>query len=123
MAVAIHYLAVTFLLPAAVYPGGRDFGGVVLYAVILLIEEGALGWLALTVSNLFEMAAERSAEVEAASAAEARANTDRSEAERKAKQDRDAARRELAAGFERKVGTIVEAGAAGTGEKQGPAAS
>src|SRR5260221_3916210 len=123
IAVAFHHLALNFLLPAAVYPGGSDFGCVVLHAVILLIEAGALGWLALTVSNLFEMAAERSVEVEAASAAEARANTDRSEAERKAKQDRDAARRELAAGFERKVGTIVEAVAVAAGEMQGLSSS
>ena len=38
-----------------------------------------------------------------------RTNTERAEAERQAKQERDAARRELAAGFERKIGRIVEA--------------
>src|SRR5260221_3603749 len=71
IAVALHHLALNFLLPAAVYPGGSDFGRVVLHAVILLIEAGALGWLAPTGSNLFEMAAQGSAEVETASAAEA----------------------------------------------------
>jgi methyl-accepting chemotaxis protein len=123
MAVALHHLALNFLLPAAVYPGGSDLGRVVLHAVILLIEAGALGWLALTVSNLFEMAAEKTAEAEAASAAEARANAERSEAEHKAKQDRDAARRELAIGFERKVGSIVEAVAVAAGEMQGLSSS
>ena len=123
VAVALHHLVLNFLLPAAIYPGGTDLGRVVLHAVILLIEAGVLGWLALTLSHLFEMAAEKTAEAEAASAAEARANADRSEAERKAKQERDAARRELAAGFERKIGSIVEAVAVAAGEMQGLSSS
>src|SRR5216684_4735131 len=58
VAVALHHLALNFLLPAAIYPGGGDFGRVVLHATILLIEAGVLGWLALKLSHLFEMAAE-----------------------------------------------------------------
>ena len=38
VAVALHHLVLNFLPPAAVYPGGADFGRVVLHAVILLIE-------------------------------------------------------------------------------------
>src|SRR3954471_1779807 len=34
-AVALHHLVLNFVLPAAVYPGGSDFGRVVLHAVIL----------------------------------------------------------------------------------------
>ncbi len=45
VAVALHHLTLNFLLPAAVYPGGADFGRVVLHAVILLIEAGVLIWL------------------------------------------------------------------------------
>ena len=109
VAVALHHLVLNFVFPAAVYPGGSDFGRVVLHAVILLIEAGVLIWLALTLSQLFETAAEKTAEAQNASAAEARANADRLDAERHAKQQGDAARRELAAGFERKIGGIVEA--------------
>jgi methyl-accepting chemotaxis protein len=108
VAVALHHLTLNFVLPAAIYPGGADFGRVVLHAVILLIEAGILIWLAHTLSQLFETAASKSAEAEAAGAAEARANADRLKAEQ-AKQNRDAARRELAAGFERKIGDIVDA--------------
>src|SRR5436305_3793329 len=108
VAVAMHHLVLNFVLPAAVYPGGSDLGRVVLHAVILLIEAGVLSWLALTLSQLFETAAEKTAEAQNAGVAEARANTDRLEAERRAKQQADAARRELAAGFERKIGSIVE---------------
>ena len=70
-------------------------------------------------SHLFEATAEKTAEAEAANAAEARANRERLEADGKAKQDRDAARRELAAGFERKIGTIVQAVAVAATEDAG----
>jgi methyl-accepting chemotaxis protein len=118
VAVALHHLVLNFVLPAAVYPGGADFGRVVLHAVILLIEAGVLGWLALTLSHLFETTAQKTVEAETASAAEARANAERNEAERNAKRDRDAARGDLAAGFERKIGSIVEAVAVAAGQMQ-----
>jgi len=123
VAVALHHLALNFLLPAAIYPGGADLGRVVLHAVILLIEAGVLIQLALTLSHLFETTAQKSAEADAANAAEARANIDRMAADRQAKQERDAARRELAAGFERKIGSIVEAVAVAAGEMQGLSSS
>ena len=118
VAVALHHLVLNFMLPAAVYPGGADLGRVVLHAVILLIEAGVLSWLAVKLSGLFETTAQKTAEAEAANAAEAQANIDRMTAERQAKQDSDAARRELAAGFERKIGSIVEAVAVATNEVQ-----
>ena len=109
VAVALHHLVLNFILPAAIYPGGTDLGRVVLHAVILVIEAAVLVWLAHKLSHLFETTAQKTAEAEAAHAAEARANTERAESERQAKRERDAAMRELAAGFERKIGHIVEA--------------
>jgi methyl-accepting chemotaxis protein len=122
-AVALHHLVLNFILPAAIYPGGADFGRVVLHAVILFVEAGVLIWLAHKLSHLFEATAQKTAEAEAAHAAEARANVERSDAERQAKQGRDAAMRELAAGFERKIGHIVEAVAVAAGEMQGMSSS
>ena len=119
IAVALHHLVLNFVLPAAVYPGGGDLGRVALHAVILGIEAGVLIWLAHQLSLLFETAAQKTAEAEAASAAEARAFAGRTEAEHLAKQERDAARRELAVGFERKVGHIVEAVAVAASAIQG----
>ncbi|KWV47826.1 chemotaxis protein [Bradyrhizobium macuxiense] len=122
VAVALHHLALNFMLPAAIYPGGADLGRVILHAVILLIEAGVLIWLAHTLARLFETAAEKAAQAQAASAAEARANADRLEAEQ-AKRDRDAARRDLAAGFERKIADVVEAVAAAASAMQALSAS
>ena len=119
VAVALHHLVLNFLLPAAIYPGGADLGRVVLHAVILLIEAAVLIALAHKLSQLFETTALKTEEAKAASAAEARANAERSEAERRAKADHDAARRELAVGFERKIGGFVEAVAVAASEMQG----
>jgi len=121
-AVALHHLTLNFILPAAVYPGGADFGRVILHAVILLIEAGVLIWLAQTLSSLFATAAEKTAEAKAATAAEARANSDRIRNEQ-AKRDRDAATHQLSVGFERKISEVVAAVAVAAGEMQDLAAS
>jgi methyl-accepting chemotaxis protein len=118
IAVALHHLALNFILPAAVYPGGGDLGRVVLHAVILGIEAGVLIWLAHQLSHLFVTTAQKTAEAEAAGAAEARTIMEHAEAEARTKQERDAAMRELAAGFERKIGHIVKAVAVAASEMQ-----
>src|ERR1700742_2130552 len=61
IAVALHHLALNFLLPAAIYPGGADFGRVVFHAVILIIEAGVLVGLAHKLANLFGTAAQKTA--------------------------------------------------------------
>jgi methyl-accepting chemotaxis protein len=119
IAVALHHLVLNFLLPAAVYPGGADLGRVVLHAVILSIEAAVLAWLAHTLSALFDTTARKTAEAQAADAAQAQTNAERLETERRNKLQQDAARRELAAGFEQKIGGIVEAVAEAAGEMQG----
>jgi hypothetical protein len=68
VAVALHHLILNFLLPAAVFPGGTDLGRVVLHAVILVMEATVLVWLAHKLAQLFETAALKTAEVEAAHA-------------------------------------------------------
>src|SRR5579883_3388484 len=108
VAVAVHHLMLNFLLPAAVYPGGADFGRVVLHAVILLIEAGVLMWLAHTLVQLFDTTAQKTVEVEAASAAKAQADAERAAVEQRSRQERERAMHELASEFERKIGHIVE---------------
>jgi methyl-accepting chemotaxis protein len=118
VAVALHHLVLNFLLPAAIYPGGSDFGRVVMHAVILLIEAGVLVVLALKLQELFETTALKTAQVQAAMAAEARANAERNDAERRAKDEREAAKQLLASNFERSIGSIVEAVAIAAGDMQ-----
>jgi methyl-accepting chemotaxis protein len=123
VAVALHHLILNFILPAAIFPGGADFGRVVLHACILLFEAGVLIWVAHELANLFATTAQKTAEAEAATAAEARAHAERSESERRAKQERDAARRRLAAEFESKIGSIVEAVARAANQMQSMSSS
>ena len=42
---AVHHLLLNFLFPLAVFPAGADLGRVVLHAVVVIIETGALFWL------------------------------------------------------------------------------
>ncbi|WP_420478032.1 methyl-accepting chemotaxis protein [Brevundimonas sp. FT23028] len=53
-AVALHHLALNFILPAVVFPGGGDFGRVVLHAVILIVETLVLVAVTNSVSTMFE---------------------------------------------------------------------
>ncbi|QDM29079.1 chemotaxis protein [Tardiphaga sp. vice304] len=122
VAVALHHLALNFLVPAAIFPGGSDLGRVVLHAVVLVMEAGVLVWLAHQLERLFATTAAKTAEADMANAAEARANAERGEAERRAKLESDAALRGLADAFERKIGHIVEAVAVAAVEMQGMSA-
>lgn len=122
VAVALHHLALNFLVPAAIFPGGSDLGRVVLHAVVLVMEAGVLVWLAHQLEKLFATTAAKTAEAELANAAEARANAERGESERRAKLESDAALRGLADAFERKIGHIVEAVAVAAVEMQGMSA-
>ncbi|MBR1222365.1 chemotaxis protein [Bradyrhizobium sp. U87765 SZCCT0131] len=123
IAVALHHLLLNFLLPAAIYPGGSDFGRVVLHAVVLLMEAGVLTWLATTLAQLFRTAARRADEARAAQTAEAHARTERADAEQRATHARETSRQALAAEFERKVGGIVAAVAAAASQMQAMSAA
>ncbi len=50
--VAVHHLGLNFVYATALYPGGADFGRVVLHAVILVIEAVALGGIGLMICKL-----------------------------------------------------------------------
>jgi methyl-accepting chemotaxis protein len=119
VAVALHHLLLNFIVPAAIFPGGADLGRVVLHAVILIMEAAILIWLAFQLQQLFATTAQKTAEAEAAIAAEARTNAERGEAERRVKLEADAAMRSLADDFERKIGRIVEAVTIAANEMQG----
>ena len=123
VAVALHHLALNFIIPAAIFPGGADFGRVVLHAGILILEAGVLVLVAYQLERLFMTTAQKTAEAEAATAAEARATAERGQAEQQSRLERDAAMRRLASEFESKVGHIVEAVAVAAREMQGMSSS
>lgn len=67
--VALHHLALNFLAPALVFPGGGNFARVILHAVILVLEASALTWMASRLAALFASSAESLSEAVAATAA------------------------------------------------------
>ena len=52
-AVAVHHIALNFLLPSLIYPGGSNLFRLAIHAIILVLEAGVLVWLAATVEKMF----------------------------------------------------------------------
>jgi methyl-accepting chemotaxis protein len=75
---ALHHLVLNFVAPALVFPDGSDLRRVVLHAVIVIFEAGALMWMTHRVAALFTASALHLAQLHAASqtAASARADVD-----------------------------------------------
>ena len=78
VATAVHHLVLNFAAPALVFPEGGDLRRVVLHAVVVILEAGALMWMTHRVASLFATSARLLAEAQAASqsAAAARAEID-----------------------------------------------
>ncbi|MDR3506476.1 MAG: methyl-accepting chemotaxis protein, partial [Caulobacteraceae bacterium] len=51
--VAVHHLSLNFLLPQMIYPGGANFGRVLLHAVILIVEAATLVWVTQNLNAMF----------------------------------------------------------------------
>ena len=64
---ALDHLTLNFLAPALVFPEGANFSRVVLHAVILIIETGALMWMTTRIVTLFTTSAAHLSEALAAS--------------------------------------------------------
>jgi methyl-accepting chemotaxis protein len=64
---AVHHLVLNFLAPDLVFPGGANIARVVLHAVILLGEAGALTWAIHRITVLFESSEKNLADAVAAS--------------------------------------------------------
>jgi methyl-accepting chemotaxis protein len=121
--VALHHVVLNFAIPAAIFPGGADFGRVVLHAAILMMESVVLAWLSLKLERLFQTTAQKSGEADAARTSEARANRERGEAELDAAIFRKAEMVELADVFESAVGEIIETVLSASAELEASAGS
>jgi methyl-accepting chemotaxis protein len=111
---AVHHLLLSFVLPAAVFPGGGDIARVMVHAVILLVEAGVLIWVG---HNLYAMFERSGAMLREASEARDRAEAAMGEAESaRAGEARAAAERErLQRASEQEAELVVGALANGLG--------
>lgn len=114
VAIALHHLTLNFVLPEAIYPGGGDFGRVVLHAAIAVLEAAVLGWMTYELASLFDKAAEDLASINRARETEIRMAHEREELRAEAeasRKDAEQARMDaignLVAVFENKVGGVL----------------
>jgi len=77
-ATILHHLVLNFVAPDLVFSGGSDLRRVLLHAVVVILEAGALMWMGHRITTLFAASAQYLAQVQAASqaAADARAELD-----------------------------------------------
>jgi methyl-accepting chemotaxis protein len=73
--VAVHHLTLNFIAPALIFSDGADLPRVVLHAVVLIAEAGALAWLTHRIAGLFAVSAKNLAEITAAAQAAAAQET------------------------------------------------
>jgi methyl-accepting chemotaxis protein len=104
---AVHHLVLNFVYPMAVFPNGGDFARVVLHAVIVVLETGALLWLTLQIANAFGHSAASAREAAAARAAEQEAATAAARASAQTEVQRRGALHALARELEDSVGGVV----------------
>jgi methyl-accepting chemotaxis protein len=107
VSIALHHLVLNFLLPAAIYPGGADFGRVILHAVIVVLETAVLVWLTHQLAALFELSRTAMDAAEAARQAETAAHAREAAATADAEITKALARQVLAQRFEADVGALV----------------
>ena len=105
--VAVHHLALNFLLPVAVFPEGADFWRVVLHAVIVVVQAVALVWLVVTLERAFAASEQALDAVRAANEESRRMSEENQLAQQKAQEQRQAERLRLAQTFETDVSTAI----------------
>jgi methyl-accepting chemotaxis protein len=106
--IAVHHLALNFLLPLAIFPDGADLMRVVLHAVVVVVETGALYWLCerlvagfSTAETSLEKASEALAQVEALT-------EERAQAEAKQQEERRQQMLQVADDLEHEVRGVLE---------------
>ena len=105
--VAVHHLALNFLLPAAVFPDGTDLSRVVLHAVIVVMETGVLLWLTRTVETSLVSAETTMSDLQSTEAERQRLAEEQQRSEEEARLARQAVLSDLAQSLEKSVGSIA----------------
>ncbi len=120
LVIAVHHLALNFVLPALVFPGGADITRVIFHAVVLVLECGALAWLvdqtAKALSEAEASAVEVSELAKLREEEQKRITTEAADAQR-------ATLNRTADAFEAKVGNLVSMLSSGATELQATAQS
>ena len=108
LTVAVHHLALNFVLPAAVFPDGMSITRVLLHAAIIIVEAATLMWLTRRMAASFEKAAEAVATAQEAQELAEQARKSQQEAEDRATVEKAEAMNALAATFEAEAAVILD---------------
>lgn len=114
--VAVHHLTLSFLLPAAVFPDDASLTRVILHAVIVVGEAGALLWIVHNIGRAFDASARALTAVEEAQAEQTRLAEQQRENDRRAAEEKSAALVALSDSLQETVGGIAETVAAASEE-------
>ena len=106
--VAVHHLGLSYLLPDAVFPGSASLGRVIVHAVILIVEAGALIAITASVNSMFTTSTLARTKAEDA-VAEARSANDQAESARRSEEANRAKFSQEEAVAERQRADAVEA--------------
>lgn len=110
--VAVHHLALSFLIPAAVFPGQGDLMRVIVHAVILVAEAVILMWVSENITRMFTTSADALERAEAA-LAQAQAAQAAADSARDAEARGQAERERLRAETEQAQAEVVQGVALG----------
>jgi methyl-accepting chemotaxis protein len=98
VATAVHHLGVNMIVPSLIFPGGTDYARVVLHAVIVLMQTGALLWLTKVLADALNLADDKVAETQEQMQQIERMSEEQIEAERaRAAAEEEASRERLQA--------------------------
>jgi methyl-accepting chemotaxis protein len=106
--VAVHHLALNFILPAAVFPNGGAFFRVVFHAVIVLIEAGVLIWLSRHLAHALVESENALTKAQLSGRQAANLAEQIREREATAREERQNMLAEVARNFEQAVRAIIE---------------
>ena len=102
--VAVHHLAMNFMMPMMVFPGGADFSRVIFHAVVLVMECAVLGWLVAQVTHAIANAEALATRIEETAACQ---KVEEERARAAAAAEQKAALSSLATQFETNIGSMV----------------
>ena len=108
LAVAVHHLGLSYLLPALVFPGSAGLDRVLVHAGILVVEAGTLIWAAANVNRMFAVSRDALAKAEEATRVAQAANAEAAETHRRAHEDAKAARAEADARADQERRAMVD---------------
>lgn len=106
--IAIHHLALNFIIPAWIFPNGGDLFRVILHAIIVILESAVLTFATLRLVAALNNASKSMADAEESQEKARLAASEKASAEERSKKERELEMASIAHSFETEIGSIVK---------------